>query len=84
MAERSSPKWSLGGGVHVEIRVMDSDKIVEIWLTNSEKNNLAIHSSLKPLYAAYRAKKYKVAVFQSGDGNLLENTSGLLLHNRMI
>ena len=83
MAERSSPKWSFGGGVHVEIRIKDSDKIVEIWLTNSEKSNLAIHSSLKLIYAAYRTKKYKIAVFQSGEGNLFENTDGLLLHNRM-
>ena len=66
----------------LEIIVKDSSKIVEIWLSNSEKDNMAVHNSLKPVYAVYKAKKYKVAVFQSGNGDLLGNTKDLLLHNR--
>ena len=67
---------------HLEIQVNDSSKIVEIWLSNAEKDNTAVQDSLKPIYAVYKAKKYKVAVFQSGGGDLLGNTRDLLLHNR--
>ena len=66
----------------MEIIVNDSSKIVEIWLSSAEKDSTAVHNSLKPVYAAYKAKKYKVAVFQSGSGNLFGNTKDLLLHNR--
>ena len=67
---------------HLEIQVNDSSKIVEIWLSNAEKCSTAAQDSLKPIYAAYKSKKYKVAVFQSGSGDLLGNTRDLLLHNR--
>jgi len=66
----------------MEICVKDSDKIVEVWLTNDEKSNTVLRQSLQPLYDEYRQKKYKVAVFQSGHGDLLDNTTGLLLHNK--
>ena len=68
----------------MEIQVNDSNKIVEIWLSNVEKDSTAVQNSLKPVYAAYKAKKYKVAVFQSGSGNLLGNARNLLLHNRRV
>ena len=66
----------------MEICVKDSAKIVEVWLSNTERSNTALRQSLKPLYEKYKQKKYKVAVFESGHGDLLDNTEGLLLHNR--
>ena len=66
----------------MEICVKDSLKIVEIWLTNVEQGDAALRVSLQPLFDEYKQKKYKVAVFESGHGNLVYNTAGLLLHNR--
>ena len=68
---------------HLEIQVKDSDKIVEIWLSNAEKEDVALRDSLKPMYIDYNMKKYKIAVFESGTGDLFDTTAGLLLHNRM-
>ena len=61
---------------------MDNQKLVEIWLTNAEKVEPALQEILKEIYAKYKAKKYLVAVFESGTGNLYQNTRDLLLFNR--
>ena len=66
----------------MEINVRDDKKIVEIWLTNQEKQAQALGEQLKKLYQQYRKKKYFVAVFMSGDEDLTEETSALLCYNR--
>ena len=66
----------------MEISIRDAQKIVEIWLTNSEKNDPAIAARLKPLYRAYQKQKYTVAVFQSGSADLFCCTRDLLRYNR--
>ena len=65
----------------MEISVRDAQKIVEVWLTNAEKNDPAVAARLRPLYRAYQKQKYTVAVFQSG-GDLLGCTRDLLRYNR--
>lgn len=55
---------------------------MEIWLTNTEKSDSFLRDSLKQIYAEYKAKKYMVAVFESGNGDLYENTRDLLLFNK--
>ena len=37
---------------------------------------------MKPIYQQYKAQKYLVAVFLSGEENLYEQTRDLLLYNR--
>lgn len=66
----------------MEINVRDDKKIVEVWLTNQEKQDEALKGRLKTLYQQYREKKYIVAVYLSGDLNLAEETSALLRSNR--
>ena len=66
----------------MEINVRDSNKIVEVWLTREEKHNANLRERLKPLYQEYKAKKYLVAVFESGERNLEELTGSLLGYNR--
>ena len=68
----------------MEINVHDDDRIVEVWLTNREKANERLRTSLQPIFDEYNQKKYKVAVLQSGSGDLADYTSGLLLHNRTL
>ena len=66
----------------IELQVRDSEKIVEIWLASAEKKDKQVQEMLQPLYTNYKAQKYKVAVFCSGQRELLDSTAGLLLHNR--
>lgn len=64
------------------IEVNDLTKVVEIWLSNREKDDLLLRESLKPTFAKYAKKKYTVAVFESGACDLLGGTRDLLLQNR--
>ena len=66
----------------MEINVRDESKIVEIWLSNVEKNDAALRERLKPLYAEYMQKKYTIAVFVSGDRDIYQSTLGLLAYNK--
>lgn len=66
----------------MEINVRDNSKIVEVWLTREEKQDDNLRERLKPLYQEYKAKKFLVAVFESGEQNLEELTGGLLGYNR--
>lgn len=66
----------------MEMNVREDKKIVEIWLTNAEKIDPILREGLKEVYARYKAKKYLVAVFESGGGDLYENARDLLLYNR--
>ena len=66
----------------MEINVRDNSKIVEVWLTREEKRDRNIREQLKPLYQEYKAKKFLVAVFESGEQNLEELTGCLLGYNR--
>ena len=60
----------------------DNSKIVEVWLTREEKQDANLRERLKPLYQEYEAKKFLVAVFESGEQNLEELTGSLLGYNR--
>ena len=71
-----------GGWFYLEMNVRDDQKLVEIWLTNAEKIDPVLREGLKEIYAKYKTKKYMVAVFESGKGDLYENTRDLLLFNR--
>ena len=67
----------------MEIDVRDKKKRVYIWLTRAESEDPALKESLKPIYQEYKAKKYLVAVYESGTGNLEESIRDLLLYNRV-
>ena len=66
----------------MEIHVRDGSKLVEVWLTNSEKRDAELRERLKLLYREYKEKDYLVAVFESGAQDLTELTSGLLCDHR--
>ena len=66
----------------MNITIDNNAKIVQIWMTNAEKADDELRASLSSAYQQYKQLKYKVAVFESGQGNLFDYTSGLLLHNR--
>ena len=66
----------------MEINVRDGNKIVEVWLTRAEKEDVDLRERLRPLYQEYKAKKYLVAVFESGEQDLAELTGSLLGYNK--
>jgi hypothetical protein len=68
----------------MEISINENKKIVEVWLSNEEKNNSLIKEKLKELYAKYKKTKYIVAVYESGNADLLSGTKSLLTQNRDI
>ena len=60
----------------------DDMKLVTVWLTRAEQEDLALQERLKEVYAEYKAKKYMVAQFHSGTEDLYEGTRDLLIFNR--
>lgn len=71
-----------GGGSYLEINVRDDIKVVEVWLTQEEKQDATLRKQLKPLYREYKGKNYLVAVFESGTRNLWTETGALLCYNK--
>lgn len=57
-------------------------RFVCVWLTNEEKNNPQLSKELLPLMLKYKAENYKFVIFESGSRDLLEQTKGLLSHNK--
>ncbi len=66
----------------MEVNVREDRKLVDVWLTNVEKNDPQIQAQLRGLYAQYKKKKYLVAVYQSGNKDLYESTLALLAYNK--
>ena len=65
----------------MEMNVRDDRQLVEIWLTNAEKKDLALREGLKDTYDKYKKKKYLVAVFESREKDLYQGTLDLLAYN---
>ncbi len=66
----------------MEVNVRENRKLVDVWLTNTEKNDPQIQAQLKELYAQYKKEKYLVAVYQSGNKDLYESVLALLAYNK--
>lgn len=63
----------------MEMTIDHLHHLVSIWLPNDEKD-VAI---LEPVFRRYRGTPYRVAVFRSGKGDLVNNTAALLRINRV-
>ena len=57
---------------------------IRIWLTRLESRDDALRESLKPIFSQYKAKGYKVVLFESGNGDLTTLTQNLLSHNHLL
>ena len=66
----------------MELRVHPNMKIVEVWLTQKERENKDLQEQLAQIYREYTEKKFKVAQFHSGTDDLYTATRDLLLFNR--
>lgn len=65
----------------MEVNIHDKEKCVSVWLTRAESADGDLRERLKPVYAHYQQKKYRVVVFESGTRDLAALTSDLLKHN---
>lgn len=67
----------------LQIDVFDNQKIVAVWLTKAERDDERVREKLRELRAEYKAKKYTVAEYQSGDGDLHTSIYELLRYNKL-
>lgn len=65
----------------MQVFTNDKFRLVEIWLNKKERDDADLQEKLKPFYQDCKSKKYRVTVFESGDGDLLDNTRTLLCYN---
>ena len=66
----------------MEVNVHEDMKLVEVWLTKQEQADKAIREQLQQLYQDFKSRKYMVAQFHSGGGDLYAITRDLLIFNR--
>ena len=70
------------GGHFIEIIRDDQKRVVQVWLSNLEKNDTQIQNRLQSFYTQWKKEKYLVGVFVSGEGDLYQNTLSLLAFNK--
>ena len=62
--------------------VMDNElKLPKVWFSHSDQQKKTKKKKLKEFIDDCRKKKIFVCVYESGDGDLLENTKELLAYN---
>ncbi|MBE5947392.1 MAG: hypothetical protein E7259_10735 [Lachnospiraceae bacterium] len=66
----------------MKIEIDDKIKHVYVWLTKEESKDSLVMEEIKPMLDEYKDNKYKLIVFHSGEGDLIELTKGLLSHNK--
>lgn len=69
--------------MRLQIDVFDNQKIVAVWLTRAERDDERVREKLRELRAEYKAKKFTVAEYQSGDGDLHTSIYELLRYNKL-
>lgn len=66
----------------MEMNINQESRTVEIWLNTRESQDPVLKERLRLLYPVFAARKYLVAVFQSGRQDLAQAASDLLCYNR--
>ena len=69
--------------MRLQIDVFDNQKIVAVWLTKAERGDERVREKLRELRSEYKAKKYTVAEYQSGEGELHTSIYELLRYNKL-
>ena len=68
--------------MRLQIDVLDDKKIVAVWLTRAERDDESVMARLRSLRSEYKAKKYTVAEYHSGSGDLHTSVLDLLAYNK--
>ncbi len=62
--------------------ILEDRKIIQIWLTNEEKDDPNVHAKLKPIYAENKRQGFQTVVYKSGKQDLKEGIRDLLIYNK--
>ncbi len=65
----------------IECYIDYQKKLAEVWMSHADQESSEKQQKLKEFLADCKAKKIFVCVFESGDGDLVENTKELLAYN---
>ena len=65
----------------MKIIINKEKKFAEVWMTNADQNNEEKRSKLNEFLDDCRRKEIYVCVYESGNGDLLENAKSLLIKN---
>lgn len=57
-------------------------RIVEIWLTNEEKQSLEIAEQIQNKIQENKSRKFKVVIFISGEKDLCSTMENLIIKNK--
>lgn len=68
--------------MRLQIDILDNQKIVAVWLTRAERDDESVMARLRSLRSEYKAKKYTVAEYHSGSGDLNTSVLDLLAYNK--
>ena len=66
----------------MRMEIMEHSRRVELWLTREEGDDPALREALRPMYRHCQERGYLVAVFLSGEEELLQHSRELLRYNR--
>lgn len=66
----------------MELSVNNSGKYACIWLTRADKADVLVMNQLQYFIDEFKQKKYRVAIFESGEQDLVEKTKELLVQNK--
>lgn len=66
----------------MEITMYNDKKMAAVWLTNADQKDSALREQLKAFYKDCKAKGILAVEYQSGTGDLYQNTLSLLSYNR--
>ena len=66
----------------METNFHKESKLVDVWLSKEDQTSQDVQERLQELYRRCAEEKYTVAVFCSGQQDLVEETSALLRYNR--
>ena len=67
----------------MQMEIRDAEKRVIIWLTRAESEDEKVKETLRPIIREYAARKYLVAVVESGQDSLEALTRDLVLYKRV-
>ena len=68
----------------MQISIDKQVKYISVWLSHQEINDPNTEIKVQKIVEEYRPRKYRVVVFESGNRDLLECTTDLLIHNKGI
>jgi len=65
----------------LRIDINDKNKVVALWFTNQENPQENLPQNIEKEIEEYKQKKYRICMYQSGNGDVKINLLNLILNN---